>query len=74
MKNKTLSAAVETLIQSLIKDEDYRRSWKANIAMAFKDEFHREVTRKKSWQINSTELHNVANTAADNFLNNLCKM
>jgi len=39
MDNK-LKEAVETLIEALKTDEDYRRSWKDGIAMSFHDTYY----------------------------------
>lgn len=69
MENK-LQDAVKTLIEALKIDEDYRNGWKANIAMAFKDEFYRINPDLKS--TSEYELHIIANKASDNFLNLLC--
>ena len=59
MKKKHKSPIAE-LVHSLKTDEGYYIGWKANIAMAFFDE-----ARKN--------LHEIANTAADNFLQLLMK-
>lgn len=69
MDNK-LQEAVKTLIEALKSDEDYRRSWKANIAMAFKDEWRREDFQKSEQDFEA--VHILANNSADNFLNLLC--
>jgi len=53
-----LSEAVKILVKALNKDPDYRRSWKANIAMGFKDAYSEEKT-----------IHEIANEGADRFLN-----
>ena len=63
MKRK-LSKAVSTLCKALRNDPDYFRGWKANIAMAFKDEYHRYPKKYK----NQEDLHTIANKAAENFL------
>jgi hypothetical protein len=68
-----LKTAVETLIEFLKADEDYRRSWKANLAISFKDEYYRTYKVKGFSENELTEIHNVANNAADNFLKLLCK-
>jgi len=57
-------AAVAVLISELKKCEGYRYSWRANIAMAFVDEFDRHHRH--------LGVHAIANKAADNFLNMLC--
>lgn len=73
MDNK-LKEAVSVLVEALKTDEGYRIGWQANIAMAFKDEFWRTCTTHKHLDLMDKEaLHNIANTAADNFLNLLCK-
>ena len=51
--------AVKVLIDALNTDPGYRESWKANIAMAFKDEMKRD----------GDNIHEAAQRAADNFLN-----
>lgn len=67
-KMKLLSPA-EILTKALQEDEDYRRTWKDNIAMAFKDEYW----RTNLWFAPTrNEIHEIANNAADNFLNILC--
>jgi hypothetical protein len=53
---------IADLVEAL-KDADYRRSWQANIAMAFYDAYR---------QYPNEDLHKVANIAADHFLNLLC--
>lgn len=61
--------AVQSLTKALVEDEDYRRTWAANIAMAFIDEYSRSEILIKSDEM----IHDIANKAADHFLNNLCK-
>jgi len=63
MKNTTTKQAVEKLCKELKEDEGYYIVWKANIAMAFKDEFYRTYPENEL-----AEIHNIANNAADNFL------
>lgn len=57
------SEAIDTLKDSL-EDEGYYLAWQANIAMAFKDEYDRSDKRYKNRQ----DIHDIANTAAKNFL------
>ena len=64
-----LKQAVETLVEALKTDEDYRRSWKDGMAMAFHDTYYSKGKSKLSGQ----ELHDVFNEASNNFLNLLCK-
>jgi hypothetical protein len=59
--------AMKVLINAFKTDEDYRRSWKDNIAMSFKDEYSRTP------EVFKHDIHTIANMAADNFLNLLCK-
>ena len=68
--NNKLQEAVKTLIEALKTDEDYRNSWKASIAMAFKDEWGREEFQQSEQDFES--VHILANKSADNFLNLLC--
>jgi len=57
--NDELKRAVDTLRKALMNDPDYFRSWQANIAMAFYDEYRRRP---------NADLHFVANEAAIQFL------
>lgn len=66
-----ISEAVKVLTQALKDDVEFRESYKANIAMAFKDEYFRKKLEKN--YLNKNDLHLVANQAADNFLNLLCE-
>lgn len=63
-----LKEAVQRLIKELKEDEQYRYSWQANIAMAFKDQAYYD---KRTWD--KDELHDTANSAAIHFLELLCK-
>lgn len=58
--------AVTQLRKDLKYDDGLYISYRANIAMAFKDEFGRQC---KNGRVNKKQLHNIANQAADNFLN-----
>lgn len=66
-----IKEAVEILIEALKKDEGYRISWQANIAMVFKDEFS-NFSDSKIGFISLDDVHVIANKASDNFLNLLC--
>lgn len=57
--------AVDLLAATLDCDKGYRESWKASIAMAFKDEWDKPREKDAS-------IHEIANTAAENFLRLLC--
>jgi len=66
----TVKQAVDVLCNEL-KDESYYISWKANIAMAFKDEFWNTSAVKDLFI--EEMIHEIANNASDNFLNLLMK-
>ena len=61
--------AVRYLCRQLKKDQGYYISWQANIAMAFKDRYFSRTKRYK----NHTDIHNIANDAAKDFLYNLMR-
>lgn len=67
-----LSEAVKILVKHLKEDEGYRISWKANIAMAIRDEWKRQVN-DEGFQCVPDDVRSIANNAADNFLNSLCR-
>ena len=66
-------SGVADLIKELKADKGYYESWKANIAMAYKDNeyWYRQKTGKKT--LNKQDKHIIANNAADYFLQLLCK-
>lgn len=66
-----LKESVDVLCKALREDEDYYRSWSANIAMAFKDEFWNTGAVKDLFK--EDMIHIIANNAADNFLKQLMK-
>ena len=71
----SLKESIEVLCNEL-KDEDYYRSWSANIAMAFKDLVQYNVKFDDGEPItilNRESIHVLANNAADNFLKQLMK-
>lgn len=70
MKTK-IGQAVDILIKELNNDEDYRRSWKDNIAMSFKD-YYSTYNKDKAEPLNYEDIHIIANKSAENFLNILC--
>lgn len=74
MENNTKDA-INILIEILKIDEDYRRSWQANIAMCFKDECYRSFKESLYTEYRDApeEIHKIANKAAINFLNLLCE-
>jgi len=71
--------AVKILTDAIKKDEGFRESYKANIAMAFKDEMDRNGIHslndeKQSILVTKELLHRIANNAADNFLDLWCEL
>ena len=62
----TTEDAVNHLSEALKSDPGYWQAWKANIAMAFKDEWDRQTDT-------CIDLHKVANNAAENFLKQLTR-
>lgn len=75
---KRILSIIERLVGALKSDEGYRISWKANIAMAFVDEMHRDAIKSpnednRSYLVTPDMLHKIANQAADNFINQLIK-
>ena len=64
---------IEELVEALKEDEGYRISWKSNIAMTFKDEFDRQIEKQDVLELGSLDIHQIANDAAENFLNQLTK-
>lgn len=73
----SIQEAVERLCEELKNDEDYYRSWKDNIAMAFKDAYYNDFIKpfqNGNYKVKEHEsVHIVANKAADNFLKQLIK-
>ena len=73
----SIQHAMKILINSLRTDKDYRRSWQANIAMAFKDEMSNWLTLNKPTFKDEIEteldIHEIANQASNNFLDLLCR-
>lgn len=65
-----IQKAVEKIQETLKDDKEYREVWKANIAMAFVDEWNTNESFQQSEQQYS-HVHKLANEAADRFLDNL---
>lgn len=73
--NDELKNAVEVICKALREDKSegsYYYSWQANISMAFKDVCDRDGCIDKS-NIPFSKIHEMANTAAKNFLDLLIK-
>jgi hypothetical protein len=69
VKNEKPSIIFE-LVKQLREDDGLYLAYQANIAMAFKDEFNRSVD---GIIIKDAQLHQIANNAAKNFLNEFIK-
>lgn len=67
-----LNKAISRITDEIQYDISYRESWKANIAMAYKDceHWYKKETGRK--QLNREDKHIIANNAAEHFLNLLC--
>lgn len=72
LEETNLREALLVLVNKLKNDEDYRRSWKDNIAMAYKDneDWYIQQTGKKN--LTKEDRHIIANNAAEYFLKLLC--
>src|ERR1035437_2751362 len=74
--NHEIARAVHVLTTALQEDPDYRRSWQANIAMAFFDEVRRDLifTNEGSdmSKVTLDRLHGISNRAAEHFLAQIC--
>ena len=64
MKLTKTGKAVKVLTEALAEDADLFVGYKAMIAMSFYDEWRRNEKKYK----NLSDVHNIANVAADNFL------
>lgn len=75
VKDTKVQDAVKVLTEALVRDPGYRISWQANIAMAFLDEYELETVPEGESLTDDarTAMHKIANQAADNFLNLLCR-
>lgn len=66
-KIKEIKQANAVLKRRFKADDDFKRGYVSNIAMAFKDE-HARIKKEKGRPLTNEEIHDVANTAAENFL------
>lgn len=66
-----IQEAMEVVTNELKNDLDYRRSWEANIAMAFKDTWSWTL-KENSDCVPSEMIHDISNRAARHFLAILC--
>ena len=58
-------------LSKMLEDKGYYYSWQANIAMSFYDEYKRQRSKRK--YLNNEDIHKIANSAAQNFLNSIMK-
>lgn len=69
----TTEKAINHLVEVLKNDENYRRSWSANIAMAYIDNENWYKKKENKRYLSRKDKHTIANNAAEYFLNLLCK-
>lgn len=62
----------KNMFDKIKEDKDLYYAYQANIAMAFKDEYH-SFKKKKGKSLNNTDIHIIANNSAKNFLDLLLK-
>jgi len=63
---------MDVIRKALREDAGYYIAWQANIAMAFKDEYD-EFYKFGNGRVDKSEIHDIANNAAKNFLDLLIK-
>lgn len=70
------SAAIDRLKMALIENQDLREAWQSNIAVAFYDAAAKyTIENCMHWDESDARVTTeIANTAAINFLNNLCNI
>jgi hypothetical protein len=66
-KQLEITKAIKVLADAMNSDHQYFYAWQANIAMAFQDEFNREL-KENSDILSKETLHRISNMAAVNFL------
>lgn len=62
---------MDNIFKRIKNEPDLHYAWQANIAMAFKDEFWRRKNTNKTLIDVEDDLHEMANQAAKNFLDQL---
>jgi hypothetical protein len=70
-ENNSTSGAIKVLVEALKRDEGYKMSWLANIAMAFQDEFQEWKDHLKVELPFHLDIHRISNNAAERFLDAL---
>lgn len=68
-----MKEAMETLTSKLKNDSDYFQSWQSNIAMSYLDTESQYKKENDKMFLSKEDKHKIANTAAKNFLDLLCK-
>ena len=63
---------MDIICRALQDDSEYWETWKANIAMAFQDQWQWTIN-EEGLPCTSDQIHALANKAADNFLKMLTK-
>lgn len=71
----SLPQAMHVFTYQLRCDDDYRRTWVANIAMAFQDAYAQYQTQVDEQQpvMSKTDIHTISNDAAEQFIKNLTR-
>lgn len=74
MKDLTFSEALAK-VKECLKEDDFRNSWVANIAMAQLDNerWYREKHKKLGKYLNRKDRHAIANLGAEYFIKILCE-
>lgn len=67
-KKTKLEKAVKILTKKLKKDDALFLAWQSSIAMSFKDVYTNALKDKDYSYMNRNDIHNIANTAAEDFL------
>lgn len=67
-------SVISPLVIALIKDDEYYNSWKSTLAMSFFDSFQKwNLNQMLTTGMNDSDLIEISNNAADNFLTKLTK-
>ncbi len=69
----TTEEAIAHLTDKLKTDPGYRYGWQSNITTAFCDAAARYKKQSGKVYLSAVDIHRVANEAANDFINQLCK-
>ncbi len=69
----SIQQAIHILQTELLNDSGYRIGWIANIAMSYKNTEYQYKKKNNKKYLNSKDKHIIANQAAEDFINQLCK-